>query len=206
MGLIGNITAGMRALFGNARVERELDQELRGFLDASAADKLRSGMTQEDAARAARMEMGSKNAVKHRIRSAGWESILDNFLHDLRFGIRALARSPGFTAVAILSLALGIGANTAIFTLLNAVLLRPLPVSQPQQLVLFGQGQWVGSVGGLPNKSWQLFSYPFYRAFAAQTPSFSGVAAVYSIQMGSHISVSGGNVEHIQIDLVSGRY
>ncbi len=152
------------------------------------------------------MEAGSRNAVKHQVWSSRWESTLENFFQDLRFALRALAKSPGFTAVALLSLALGIGANTAIFTLLNAVLLRPLPVPQPHQLLLFGKGEWAGSTGGLPNKSWQLFSYPFYRAFAAQTPSFSGVTAVCSIQMGSHISVNNGNVEPVHIDLVSGSY
>jgi predicted permease len=135
----------------------------------------------------------------------GWEW-LESLMQDAAYGSRAMLRSPVLTIVALLSLALGIGANTAIFSLLNAVLLRPLPVSKPQQLILFGHGKAVGSTGGLPDGSPDLFSYPFYRAFAAQTPSFSGVAAVYSIQMGSHLSVNGGNVEHIQIDLVSGSY
>jgi hypothetical protein len=79
-------------------------------------------------------------------------------------------------------------------------------VPKPQQLVLFGHGKAVGSTGVLPNGSTDLFSYPFYRTFAAQTPPFLGVAAVNNIQMGSHISVNGGNAEHIQIDLVSGSY
>jgi predicted permease len=188
------------------KVERELDEELESYLEASVADKQRAGMAPEAARRAALVEMGSRNAVKHQVWSTRWESTLGNFVQDLRFGMRALAKSRAFTAVALLSLALGIGANTAIFTLLNAVLLRPLPVPEPQQLLLFGNGQQVGSTGGLPDQSWGLFSYPFYRAFAAQTDSFSGVTAVSSIQMGSHISLNHGALEPVHIDLVSGSY
>ncbi len=151
-------------------------------------------------------EMGSRNAVKHQVWSSRWESGVEGLLQDVRIGVRALAKSPGFTLVALLSLALGIGANTAIFTLLNAVLLRPLPVQHPEQLYLFGKGEWVGSQDGMPNKSWQLFSDPFYKEFAAQTQSFAGVAAQSSIQMGSHISLGGGATEHVRIDLVSGSY
>jgi predicted permease len=163
-------------------------------------------MSPERAHRLARVEIGSRNVVKHRVWSSRWESVVDNFFGDIRFAIRQLIKTPGFTLVALLSLALGIGANTAIFSLLNAVLLRPLPVPQPQQLVLFGQGKWVGSTGGLPSRSMDLFSNLFYRAFAEKTPSFSGVTAISSIQMGSHLSINGGAVEHIHIDLVSGNH
>jgi len=201
-----NHMRGIGSLMGKARVSRELDEELEAYLEASIAYKRQGGMTAAEARRAALREMGSRNAVQHQVWSSRWESSLENLLTDVRIGWRALARSPGFTLAALLSLTLGIGANAAIFSLLNAVMLRPLPVPAPQQLVLFGAGQWVGSTGGMPSKSWQLFSYPFYRAFAARTSSFAGVTAVSSIQMGSHTSVNGGSPEQVHIDLVAGSY
>jgi putative ABC transport system permease protein len=85
---------------------------------------------------------------------------MESFLRDLRFGARLLLKNPGFTLIAVLSLALGIGANTAIFSLLDAVLLKPLPVQEPDKLVLFGKGEETGPNTGFPNKSWDLFSYP----------------------------------------------
>jgi len=201
-----NVVLGLKSLFARERVERELDDELEGYLEASAAHKQNIGMSPEAARRAALVELGSRYSVKDQVWSTRWESIPHNLVQDLRFALPQLIKTPGFTAVALLSLALGIGANTAVFTLLNAVLLRWLPVPEAQQLVLFGHARSVGSTGGLPDGSTELFSYPFYHDFAAQTPSFSGITAVSSIQMGSHISVDGGNVEHINVDLVSGSY
>src|SRR5207302_2445927 len=131
---------------------------------------------------------------------------MNELLQDLRYALRQLRKSPGFTSVAILSLALGIGANTTIFSLLDAILLRNLPVASPQQLVLFGRGRWVGSVDGMPDKSWDLFSWPFYREFSARNDVFSGVAAIDSIEFGTHASLSGGPRWLSHIALVSGNF
>ena len=191
MGWFGNFVTGVRSLFGGKSVEREMDEELRGFLDASMEDKRRAGMSPDQAARAARIEMGSANAVKHHIRSAGWETALESFAQDLRYSIRMLVASPGFTLVAVLSLALGIGANTAIFSLMDVIMLRMLPIDEPGQLVLFGDGRAAGSNDSLPNDSSRLFSYPFYRSFSETNQVFSGVAAIDSIEFGTHGTLAG---------------
>ena len=206
MNPLSNLKSGLQSLFIKARTDRELDEELDSYLEASAAHKQQSGLDPKTARRLARIEIGSRNAVKHQVWTSRWESRLDNLLTDLRLGSRALTKSPGFTLVALLSLTLGIGANTAIFTLLNAIMLRPLPVQNPQQLVLFGHGRAVGSTDGLPDESWSLFSYPFYREFKSRTQAFSGVAAVSSIQFRTHASIAGAPLELLRIDLVSGNY
>ena len=132
---------------------------------------------------------------------------MGSFLHDVRYGLRMLARSPGLTIVAVLSLALGIGANTAIFSLMDAVMLRALPVEEPGRLVLFGEGRWGGSTNDFPDSDWQLFSYPFYRQVEKQNQVFSGVAAIQSIPFRTHGTVeSKGSIEEINGDLISGTY
>lgn len=206
MNWLASIGMGLRALLGKSRVESELNEELEAYVEAEVAEMQRRGMSAEEAQNSALSEMGSRSVIKHRIWTSRWESSVEALLKDLHIGMRGLGRTPGFTIVALLSLALGIGANTAIFTLLNAVMLRPLPVPHPEQLLLFGRGRDVGSTGGMPTGTTELFSDPFFREFASRASSFNGVAAQSSIQMGSHISIAGGSPEHVSIDLVSGNY
>ena len=184
-----------------------MDEELKSFVEASAADKQRSGMSAEQAARAARSEMGSTNVVKHHIRSTGWETRLENLSRDLRYSARTLLRSPGFTFTAVLSLALGIGANTAIFTLIKQVILQNLPVRDPQHLVTFGKSTGGGILGGIDLGTAEMFTYDFARQLEANPGPFQGVAAYSSFSPKVNVRVP-GSAAAIQIpaSLVSGNF
>ena len=128
-------------------------------------------------------------------------------LHDIRYGLRVLAKKPVFTLVAVLSLALGIGANTAIFSLVDAVMIKSLPVQKPEQLVLFGNAQDVGVTNGFPDRSWDLFSYSFYKQAQQRTDVFSGVASLLSLTWTVHGFVNGSSeIEPLKVQPVSGTY
>jgi predicted permease len=131
---------------------------------------------------------------------------MNTLLQDVRYALRMLAKSPGFAAIAILTLALGIGANTAIFSLMNALMLRDLPVAHPNQLVLFGGGREGGSADAIANT--EIYSYPFYREIRAKNRSFSEVASVLSLTFhGVRAAVDGSvNLEPLNVQLVSGTY
>jgi putative ABC transport system permease protein len=124
----------LRALFRRGVVERELDQELRFHLDQQIAGEMRTGASRAEAERRARLLLGGVDQTKEASRDGRGISPLEILARDLRYAVRLLAKSPGFTLVAILSLTLGIGANTAMFQLLNALVLSPLPVAHPEQL------------------------------------------------------------------------
>ncbi len=178
MALLRKIARGLRSLFRKERVEGELDEELSGFLEMAAEEKMKQGMSPKDALRAVRLERGTLQVTKETVRSAGWESFVETCWLDLCYGLRMLRKNPGFTAVVVLTLALGIGANSAIFTLIDAVMLKSLPVMNPSQLYRLGDNNNCCVMTGTQDGgSFVLYSYALYENLRDHTPEFSELAA-----------------------------
>jgi len=190
MSFLERFVAGLRALFRKKQVEQEMDEELRGYLDAAVKDKMRSGMSHEQALRAARVEMGSMDAVKEEIRSAGWESTLETLWQDIRYGLRQLERNPAFTVIVVITLALGIGANSAVFSVLNGLFLRALPVPEPERVVAFSSTS---------------FSWADYVKYRNQAKSFESLTTSYGLPFTANLN-SAHPPQHIQGGLVTGNF
>lgn len=144
MSLTGELKRRLRMLFHRAQFQRDLDEEMRLHVDLRREQQMAAGLTPAAARAAALRRFGNTTRLREQSQSAwGWEW-LETLLQDASYGVRSMLRTPGVTSIALLSLALGIGANTAIFSFLDAVMLRELPVKAPQQLVKLGTGRMAG--------------------------------------------------------------
>jgi predicted permease len=177
-------------------MEREMDTEWQFHLDARVEELVASGLTEPGARQRAREEFGDVLRWKEAGREARGLGWIDGLIADVRYGVRMAAHSPAFAAAAVLSMAIGIGANTAIFSLVNSVMLKPLPVHDPQALVLLGVSTDDGGLGSS-------FPYPFYRELRQATEALSGVLA--SASMSPSLDAD-GSAEQVDGELVSGNY
>lgn len=185
----------LRALFRGEEMDRELDEELGYHVERKTEEYLARGLDPIEARRRALLDLGGIERSKEECREARRVNWIHDLIQDTRYALRTLAARPGFTAVAIVTLALGIGANVAIFTLTNAILLRTLPVKEPERLVqiarIMPDGQPIG------------VSYPLYEYFRDHVQSISAASAHWSTTLA--ISVD-GDEEFVAADLVTGTY
>lgn len=202
MSLLRNVTDGLRSLFRKKQADSELNEELSGFLEMAAEEKIKQGMNRKDAIRAVRLERGNFEVTREAVRSATWESFVESCWQDLRYATRQLRANPLFTAAAILSLALGIGANTAIFQLIDAVRLRTLPVKNPQEIAKVAIDHR-GSASGHFSSRYPDVTYAMWEQIRKQQQGFSEVFAwgpnVFNI-------APGGEVHNVQGLWVSGEF
>src|SRR6266702_4313128 len=177
MSFLRNITTGLRSLFQKEQVDRELDEELRAYQEMAAEEKMKQGMSRKEAVRAVRLERGSLEVSKEIVRSGGWESLVETCWQDLRFAARMLRKSPGFTAVAVLTLTLGIGANAAIFSYIDAWFIKPLPYPQPDRLVIFEtQDKKHGWTSGGVTSAADFFDFQKQNTSFEQTVAWGGAS------------------------------
>ncbi len=194
MPLMARGSSVMRNLFRRERVDRDLDAEVRSYLDALVEEKLAAGMPPEEARRAAALELGGVEQVKERVRETRGGALLESLLQDLRYGLRTLAKNPGFAAVAVLTLALGIGANTAIFSVVNGVLLSPVAGRDPDRLVMLYE-----TTKDIPRAP---VSYPNYVDWRQRARSFEDIAIYNGFDQ---LTMTGqGDPERIRGGLASG--
>jgi predicted permease len=195
--------------FFRERLEANLDKELSFHFESQVADKIRSGIRESEARRLTRIEFGGIEQIKEDCRERRGTMWLESLLQDVSYALRRLGKSPGFTLTAVLTLALGIGATTAIFTLVQQVMLQSLPVARPDQLWRIGDQPHCCDWGGYSQDSdgeagnWSLFSWEAYKLFRANTLGFQDLAALQAGSMPLAVRRSGASGP---LDTANGQY
>jgi predicted permease len=198
MRLISIAKSLFRSLFRRRQMDAELDDELRSTVELLADQKIRDGMPPDKARREAQVELGGVEQVKEEVRAARVGAWLDTVLQDFRYGVRMLAKSPGLTVIVVTTLALGIGANAAVFMVVDGLILRPLPVPHPEQIVVLASHQQAAPVGA------SNLSYADLADFRKQTASvFSDLFAYAPDPVGMSVD---GNAQVITAGCVTGNY
>ncbi|HKQ74025.1 MAG TPA: ABC transporter permease [Blastocatellia bacterium] len=192
----------LRSLFRRSQVEHELDEEIRYHIERQIEEHVAKGMTEEEARYAALRAIGGVEQRKEECRDMRQMRWIEELMHDASYWLRTLRKNPGFTTVAVLTLALGIGVNTALFTIFNAVALRPLPVKDPERIVKIYRKAGEESSLGISWSSSNL-SYPEYIAHRDGAQSFAGLTAYAGASL---TLLSGAEAEGIRGLLVAGNY
>jgi putative ABC transport system permease protein len=172
--MIGRLRALWNNLSHRDRLNRDLDEELSAWVELVSAEKVRSGLSPQEASRQTCREMGGVDRVRQAVRDTRGGASLERLAQDIRYGLRALANNPAFTLVAVATLALGIGANAAIFSVVDAVLLRPLPYADPGRLVSMSEDQPKAAVTGVG------MSWPAFTVLRDSPGPFSAIAGLAS--------------------------
>lgn len=185
-------------LFGKERRDRELADEMESHLQMQIEDNVRAGMSPEEARRQALIRLGGVEQTKENYRDRRGIPWIETLLRDIRFGLRILAKSPGLTTIVIITLALGVGVNAAIFSVVNSFLIRPLPVPHPEQIVVLAAHQQGAPVGAFS------FSYADLADFRKQTAdTFSDLFAYAPFPIGLSAD---GRADELTVSCVSGNY
>jgi predicted permease len=197
------VISRLRGLWNNVfrrnQLDRDLDEELRVYAELVSAEKIKTGMSLEAAYRSTRREMGGTEQIRQAVRDIRAGALLDRLAQDIRYGIRTLSRSPGFCLIAVTTLALGIGANTAMFSLLDQIVLRLLPIKEPERLVMVTErGNFYGDSYGANTLSW-----PMFEDLRDNNRAFSGMFCRFPtpVTLGH-----GDHAAQVTAELVSGSY
>ena len=170
MSLWRQVAHGVRVLTRRTRADQDVADEVAHYIDEATAALIASGLPPADARRAARLQVGSVTRVRETVRDGGWENLVATAAADLRYGARRLRASPGFASVSILTLALGIGASTAIFSAVNPILFAPLPYPHPERIVTI----WDTALGGIRVD----VTFATFREFAERSQAFDALAVM----------------------------